>query len=330
MSLPLNPFNDHPIPPYRFISREADLYRLRLLAERERPIVSIAGMPGVGKTSLANVFVSTQPGLTPVRLYGSTLRNLNLEKAIEQASLGAKLPLLVVIDSADELQFDQLQDHLRAIINLKRVHMVLMTSRTSLLELARAVGPISEINLEPLTDRQIRSWSETKEGLIYNFVEETREPEDRIIKLSRPPIIFLNNEIIMRLQKYPNDVRDLTPRQFEELIADLLADQGCEVELTQETRDGGVDIFAKVDTPIGKVLTLVDAKRYKETRPVGVELVRQLLGTLHDSSASHGMLVTTSRFTHDAQAVERRHAFELSLRDYGDVVSWLAGYKGHI
>jgi restriction endonuclease Mrr len=100
-----------------------------------------------------------------------------------------------------------------------------------------------------------------------------------------------------------------------------------EVELTPQTRDGGADIFAYMDTGLGKLLCLVEAKQHRETRPVGVSLVRGLYGTVVHQQASKGMLVTTSRFTKDAQTFQQKHEYILSLKDYSDVLSWILKYK---
>jgi len=101
---------------------------------------------------------------------------------------------------------------------------------------------------------------------------------------------------------------------------------GFEVELTKETRDGGKDILAYMNTGIGKFLCLVEAKRYRQDRTVEVELVRTLYGTLCDYQANSAMLVTTSLFSPDAHAFQRKHEYQLALRDYGNVVDWIQGH----
>ena len=116
---------------------------------------------------------------------------------------------------------------------------------------------------------------------------------------------------------------DLPPRKFEELVAEALSDLGYEVELTPATRDGGKDILAYMTTPHGRVLSLVEVKKYRQDRPVGIELVRSLFGTLIDADASSAMLVTTSSFSPDAHAFQRRHKYKLALRDYSNVVQWI-------
>jgi restriction system protein len=82
-----------------------------------------------------------------------------------------------------------------------------------------------------------------------------------------------------------------------------------------------------MDTPVGNVLCLVDAKRYREDRTVGVGLVRQLYGTLHDHQATNAMMVTTSRYSPDAHAFQQRHKYQLELKDYSHLLTWIQQYK---
>lgn len=116
------------------------------------------------------------------------------------------------------------------------------------------------------------------------------------------------------------------PRDFEKLLAELLKDMGWEVELTKQTRDGGSDILAYLNTDIGRLLCLVEAKHYREDRKVGVDLVRTLYGTLFDAQANSAMLVTSSSFTADAKEFQQKHKYQLTLRDYSDIVNWIMKY----
>ncbi len=61
--------------------------------------------------------------------------------------------------------------------------------------------------------------------------------------------------------------------------------------------DGGVDIFLKKD---GRT-ALVQCKRWKEWS-VGVSVVREMFGILHDRKADEVFIVTTGGFTVDAEA----------------------------
>jgi restriction system protein len=162
------------------------------------------------------------------------------------------------------------------------------------------------------------------DGHLY---EIKRAEESRIIQAVRPQIITFSSTLAEQLKRTPEKMYQIQSREFEELIAELLHDQGFEVELTKATRDGGRDILARMHTKAFKFLCLIEAKKHSKDRPVGVQLVRNLYGTFCDEQANSAMLVTTSYFTQEAKRFSERHEYHLSLRDYTDVVGWLSDYK---
>ncbi|AWO01986.1 hypothetical protein DLD77_09895 [Chitinophaga alhagiae] len=164
--------------------------------------------------------------------------------------------------------------------------------------------------------------SSTKEPL-YDIQNDILLPKRQIITATKPIIISANHKLIELLKKQPVNLRNITPREFEELLADLLRDMGWDVELTKQTKDGGSDILAYLNTEVGRLLCLVEAKHYREDRKIGVELVRTLYGTLCDAQANSAMLVTSSSFTADAKTFQQKHQYQLTLKDYADVVEWI-------
>jgi len=136
----------------------------------------------------------------------------------------------------------------------------------------------------------------------------------------------ISDTLLQRLAREPELMHQLSPRKFEELIARVLADLGLNVTLTPTTKDGGFDIFAELATPLGTVLTLVECKKYSPSRPVSVEVVRNLYGVLSLSGATRALIATTSRFTADARALQDAVKYRLELRDYFSIASWLARY----
>ena len=158
---------------------------------------------------------------------------------------------------------------------------------------------------------------------LYDIKNGILHPKSEIIKIAKPIIISANHQLIESLKKQPVNLRSIAPREFEVLLADLLRDMGWDVELTKQTRDGGSDILAYLNTEVGRLLCLVEAKHYREDRKIGVELVRTLYGTLCDAQANSAMLVTSSSFTADAKTFQQKHQYQLTLRDYGDVVEWI-------
>ncbi|MFZ1006351.1 MAG: restriction endonuclease [Candidatus Sulfotelmatobacter sp.] len=179
---------------------------------------------------------------------------------------------------------------------------------------------------ESLDSKQLRR---VLDGHLYDLNDDSPTDKKSLVAVVRPIIITANEAMIAALKKQPMDIFKLSPRQYEELVAELIHDIGYEVTLTQATRDGGKDILASMKTELGEFLCLVEAKHYREDRKIGVSLIRTLYGTLCDYQASSAMLVTSSLYSKDARALQQKHKYELSLRDYTDVAGWIQRYGTH-
>lgn len=134
----------------------------------------------------------------------------------------------------------------------------------------------------------------------------------------------MGKEILAHFAKNPELVHALAPREFEELVAELFARQGYQVTLTAATRDGGVDLYVVDNTDFGSFLYLVECKKYRADRPVGVGVIRDLFGVVQANRASAGIVATTSFFTGDALAWAQPMRYQLSLRDFVALRAWLA------
>jgi restriction system protein len=153
------------------------------------------------------------------------------------------------------------------------------------------------------------------------------QPAERTADI--PPAISLivcktNDELIAWLRSDPKRMRDLPPRKFEELIAELLRRQGLDVDLTPCTRDGGLDIYAARKDNLGRFLYLVECKRYCPPHKVEVGVVRSLYGVVQEKRANAGVIVTTSFFTPDAIEFQGRIEYQMHLHDYMALQQWLA------
>jgi restriction system protein len=87
----------------------------------------------------------------------------------------------------------------------------------------------------------------------------------------------------------------LGSRRFEHLIDELYASMGYETRLTAPTRDGGRDVIASMSSPAQAVRILVECKL--TTRPVGIQVLRQVLGAVAHEIANKGAIVTNAKFT---------------------------------
>jgi len=159
-------------------------------------------------------------------------------------------------------------------------------------------------------------------GKESNSLDDSLLREDFALKAES-----ITNELISFLSRHPEYLEKLQPRKFEELVADIIADMGYDVELTPASRDGGRDVLAYISTPLGRELTIVECKRYHRENIIGIELVRQFLWVLeHEDRANRGLIATTSFFSDEAKVIERKHKWRLGLRDYNALIEWLSQY----
>jgi hypothetical protein len=277
----------------------------------QRPII-VSGISGSGKTTLVNQFVGHR--LSP-RIKVEWIHGHNLNESVEKLLLDVRsstspAEYLVVIDNTQEVEEERLQRVVNQLFNWKKIRNIIVTTSADI-HLNRA----HRVNV---------FWPE---GKLYGLREQLIVPRREIISQVAPAVLTVNSALIEKLERSPDDLYKITPRQFEEVIADLLTGMGMDVELTPATRDGGKDILAYMNTELGRFLTLVEAKQHNKARPVGVGLVRSLYGTLVDHQANSAMLVTTSRFAKPAKQFQERHRYQLSLKGYQDVVSWILKHK---
>jgi hypothetical protein len=105
--------------------------------------------------------------------------------------------------------------------------------------------------------------------------------------------------------------------RFEEMVRALLEMQGFQAEriAAQGRTDGGIDIIALQKS--NAMTWLVQAKCYAQDRPVGPDIIREMLGSLQEYSKRYpdqrpgGMVVTTSKFTGEAQRIALAHGVRL-------------------
>ena len=171
-------------------------------------------------------------------------------------------------------------------------------------------------------ERTGRDREEQKEEEIFHDPRSQKE-----ISPILPIIIEFNSEIKRWLAKHPEQIRNLTSRKFEELVADMLKDFGFDVELTQATRDGGKDIYAYIKNEITSILMYVEAKKWTPPHKVGVDVVQRLYGVQEIHKANKCMIVTSSFFTKPAKDEAGRIENMMDLRDFNDLKKWLKRYE---
>jgi hypothetical protein len=117
----------------------------------------------------------------------------------------------------------------------------------------------------------------------------------------------------------------LSPRAFEKFMADLFSAMGYTVELTNQSRDGGVDLICLRSMHGLPFRIAVELKRYREDRPISVQMVRSFVGANEQFGADKLVFVTTSSYTSPAMDYADRYASRLlHLKDYEQIKEWCA------
>jgi len=113
----------------------------------------------------------------------------------------------------------------------------------------------------------------------------------------------------------------MSPGNFEHLVRQIFVAQGAEGWTTTESNDDGVDAVIVKRTALMGGLSIIQAKKYKPSRALGPNRIRELAGTMEEQKARWGILITTSRFTAGSDKKAREHG-RMELID-GDRLVWL-------
>ena len=139
-------------------------------------------------------------------------------------------------------------------------------------------------------------------------------------------ILEISSSLAYQVARNPNVLHQLSPRGFEEFIAELFAGFGYQVQLTARTRDGGRDLIA-IRSEHGLLSKLlVECKRFARDRPVGISYVRELYAVKMVEHATKAILASTSTFSRSARSLERQLVYELELKDFTAVTAWAREY----
>jgi hypothetical protein len=130
--------------------------------------------------------------------------------------------------------------------------------------------------------------------------------------------------VISALQGSGRNLRDLHWRELEEVVAELLADRGLEIDVTPRTRDGGRDIVARGELVPGEPMQI--AIEVKQKAVVGLEDVQR---ALYANSAYPALMLATAG-TFSAGVVREREAnsMRLFLKDGMALRQWLTVSRG--
>ncbi|MDW3195481.1 MAG: restriction endonuclease [Cytophagales bacterium] len=159
-------------------------------------------------------------------------------------------------------------------------------------------------------------------GLEYGFEDQMAElDEKQVIE-----VIDGTKLIISDIYKDNNLLDIIEPRQFEEVVAELLQSEGYDVELTKRTRDGGYDIIALKMASGGLPLKfLVECKRHKSK--IGIDIIRSFCDVIREENANKGIIFTTSYFSTESIKRQQKMGTILDFQNRKDVIDWVIKYE---
>lgn len=159
-----------------------------------------------------------------------------------------------------------------------------------------------------------------------------KSPITPIVEANREDDRFTEGRDVGEDMEEGENIAAMDWEDFEHLIRELFesefAEEGGEVNVTQASRDGGIDAVAFDPDPLRGGKIVIQAKRYTQT--VGVSAVRDLYGTVMNEGASKGILVTTSDYGSGAYDFAKDKPIQ--LLDGGNLLSMLEqhGYDARI
>jgi hypothetical protein len=104
-----------------------------------------------------------------------------------------------------------------------------------------------------------------------------------------------------------NQLREMDPYEFEELVAKIWERQGWDAEATSCSTDRGVDVIATKEDALENRRHLIQVKRHGENTTVGSEDIQRYASLYQrDEQVDNVFVVTSNRFTSEAEEVAKR------------------------
>ena len=140
-------------------------------------------------------------------------------------------------------------------------------------------------------------------------------------------------ELIKMISRNPDDIYNIDPRTFEELIAGAYEKSGeyDKVILTPRSGDKGRDVIAEKNG-FGSLRIVDQIKRNRITHPVTAEDVRALAGVIYlDHNVSKGVVTTSGVFAPNVEKdelIQKVLPYRLELRPRDILIPWLQRMGG--
>lgn len=177
--------------------------------------------------------------------------------------------------------------------------------------------------IDNISDEELEENKEINIKIISEIFKPNEESNKTIDKKESAIIILspVNDRLLKYLSENPEAFYQLKDRKFEEVMAEIYSKLGYKVELTKATRDGGKDIIIRRPEILGDFIYYVECKKYAPNNPVGIGLVKNLVGTVDADRVNGGILATTSYFTPDARkfVIDNKYDYQIQMHDYNKI-----------
>jgi len=117
-----------------------------------------------------------------------------------------------------------------------------------------------------------------------------------------------------------SDLFEYDWHDFESLVGSLYSDQGYDVEVTTDTNDGGVDVWARSSAET----VAIQVKQHSPGNTVGRRVLQQLASTIAKGSADRVVVVTSAEFADTAVEYAAEFGPEMDLVNGNELVRRLS------
>lgn len=187
-------------------------------------------------------------------------------------------------------------------------------------------GGLVRIASEGLAQHGMRrpdtNWANERQSVI---AQRTEGPSGVETEVNLRDLVNANIEQVRR--RLITELTTLSSRGFEKFCSVLLGQLGYEdLEITNRGADGGIDGFGNFRQGVVRIKSAFQAKKWTDA-PVGRPEVNEFRGSIQ-GEYDHGVFLTTSRFTKDAQESSvKKGAITILLLD-GNAIADLMIEKG--
>lgn len=132
-------------------------------------------------------------------------------------------------------------------------------------------------------------------------------------------------EILEWIRKDCENLNNLTPNQFEDLVIMMLTKKGFGIERSGKTNkaDGGIDIIAYKKDIVNIIIAIQVKYKINTKKKISSNEVRDFVGAMKlVNYFNAGMLITNSLFTDESRWLEEKNQ-NLELKDSKDIQNWL-------